>query len=447
MRHRDLLFSSIYITLFGFIGACLAQPAFPGGVLDDMEEPEPGYNGPRFKPSYDFPTSAPFEKHPWEAIDFKTQPQEYLEAVLRYVLEGQDKDRWDVSANKVRKWYHMPWMGPGAKGREYISGLTSERRSRPTELGPGQLKCRQNWAVGFYNPTGGLTLGRVWKPVRSSAAGFPDLSAVPFEQGTVVAKALYTQADASEVPLLVGAPTIQARIVVDDTPDDLTCPTDTVSGRPAPRGPATLRLLQLDVAIRDARSTETGWVFGTFIYDGRLSGSDPWAKVRPVGLMWGNDPDLTDALAASGTKPKESVVLSNFGLSRNFGRGGRMNGPVDNPDSSCLSCHSTAQAPSTTRTMAPSASVSWFLARCYFRNIPPTVPFGEEPTDTTCGKAAKGEKSMDYSLQLAVGVRNHALAKEPKVGQPAFFSRKALNDMPATVGGVTSYPISRDEDD
>lgn len=446
MRLNPVSGSAAVLTAFTLLATSAAQPQ-PAGSLDEMEKPDPIYSGPVFKPSYEFPTSIATEAHPWEAIDFRAQPEQYMEAVLAYVLQGQDKNRWDVASNPIRKWYHMPWMGPGAKGREYVSGLTSERRSRPKELGPDQLKCRQNWAVGFYNPVGGVSLGKVWGPVRASATGVPDLSGVPFGAGTVVAKALYTQADVTEVPLLAGAPTIQARIVKDDTPNDLTCPTDTIGGQPAPRAEATLRLLQLDLAVRDARAGAAGWVFGTFIFDGRISGTDPWAKLRPVGLMWGNDPTLTDALAAAGTKPQEGIFLSNFGLNRNFGRGGRVNGPVDNPDSSCLSCHSTAQAPSTTRTMAPGATVAWSLAQCFFRNLPANVAFGEEPTDTSCGKVASGEKSLDYSLQLAVGVRNHGLALEGRNAQPAvsFTTRKNAADRPATVNGVTTFPISRDE--
>ena len=45
----------------------------------------------------------------------------------------------------------------------------------------------------------------------------------------------------------------------------------------------------------------------SFIYDGRKPGDDPWAKLEPLGLMWGNDPFLSDADAATGAKPIESM--------------------------------------------------------------------------------------------------------------------------------------------
>ena len=49
-----------------------------------------------------------------------------------------------------------------------------------------------------------------------------------------------------------------------------------------------MRLLQVDVAVRDARATKTGWVFATFVYDKTMTAPTPWAKLRPVGLMWGD---------------------------------------------------------------------------------------------------------------------------------------------------------------
>jgi hypothetical protein len=317
-------------------------------------------------------------------------------------------------------------------------------------LGAAQTKCRQNWAVGFYNPIGGYVLGRIWSGVRDGTSSQPDLGTLPFPEGTVVAKALYTQSDATEVPLLAGAPTIQAHIVRDDTPNDNTCPSETdTKGKPSPRAEATLHLLQLDVAVRDARAPATGWAFGTFIYDGRLPGTDPWDKLRPVGLMWGNDPGLADADVASGKKPAEGVVLSDFGLGRAFGRSGRMNGPVDNPVSSCLSCHSTAEFPSSAP-MTPGKTDPWTVASCWFRDLPGTRAFGGTPTPALCG-AVNGQKSLDYSLQLAVGARNVAVSQLNEdrgfnvFGMKLFGGKALLPDQEQMIEGLKSYPISRDE--
>lgn len=445
---KKILFASVATASLLFAATVIAQPAVQLG-LDQIEKAPPSHSGHIFQPSYGFPSTLPTEPRPWEAISFQQKPNEYLDAVMAYVLEGQDTAHWDVGTNAVRKWYHMPWMGPGGKGREYTHGLTSERRSQPGELSPQQTKCRQNWAVGFYNPIGGFTLGKVWKPLVDRTGNSPDLTGLPFPEGTVVAKALYTEADATDTPLLQDAPTIEANIVRDDNQNDNRCPDDVVNGQPAPREKKTLRLLQFDVAVRDPNATTTGWVFATFVYDGREAGSDPWKKLKPVGLMWGNDPELSDTAAQAGQKPVEGIVFSTFGISRNFGRGGRMNGPVDNPNSACLSCHMTAQN-LTTANMAPPSGSIWDTSdsrnvKCWFRNLGPTTPFGDV-SNNACGSFAPGRVSLDYSLQLAVGVRNVAIAAQnarPQ-GFRLFGNSPASPDKKVKIDGVKTLPVGRE---
>jgi hypothetical protein len=173
-----------------------------------------------------------------------------------------------------------------------------------------------------------------------------------------------------------------------------------------------VRLLQLDLAVRVPIGTgqgesPTGWVFGTYVYDGSLSEPNPWKRLRPVGLMWGNDPSLTDEDVAGGVKPSESLVNAIPGFSRHFGRGGRMNGPVDNSASACLSCHMTAQYPPVSGVpMAPVDNKPWSLTGCWFRNLKPTDVFGV-PQDGDCNAGQAGQKSLDFSLQAAVALRNY----------------------------------------
>lgn len=416
------------------------------GDLDKIEAAPAGWTGKVFEPSFGFPASVPAETHPWEAIDFRSDPEGYMGAVLAYVLEGQDTATWRVQDNPIRPWFHAPWMGPGGSGREFISGMTRERNSRPGELGPGQTKCRQNWAVSFYNPAGGHTLGRVWAPVRSDT-GEPDFAALPFPVGTVAAKLLVTEATAAEVPLLAGAPEVEANIHVDPNPADNACPVPANGATLSPRAPATLRLLQLDVAVRDARpDATTGWVFGTFVYDGRQFGTDPWAKLEPVGLMWGNDPALSDTSAATGQAPAESVVISDFGLGRRFGRGGRMNGPVDNPASACLSCHITAQWPNPAP-MVPPTNADWTIASCWFRNLGPGTAFGLAPPQAACGSAPTqgATVSLDFSLQLQFGRRNWQVAAGAPPAGPAPLAAAAATSPGEvlSIGGIQSLPAHR----
>ncbi len=443
----------VMLSLNSYSYHAVAESPTKSSHLDQAEAPDPNYVGPVFKPSFDFPPALPAaEPHPWEKISFKLNPELYMAAVLQYALEGQDRSRWAVEKNPVRKWYHAPWMGPGGKGREYINGLTSERRSQPKELGPNHTKCRQNWAVGFYNPLGGYTLGRFWAPIVSGTSQEPDYSALPFPPGTVVVKFLYTQADTTDLSSLSGAPTIQARIIEDPNPDDDKCPADNINGVPAKRIEATLRLLQVDIGVRDSSANDaSGWVFGTFFYDGTQPGSDPWKKLRPVGLMWGNDHALTDEMASNQEKPKEGIVLSTFDFKRNFGRGGRMNGPVDNPNSSCLSCHMTAQKNPPGMTAPDGAN--WSIARCWFRTLKPTEAFGMQPSEGECGEAKKGQASLDYSLQLSAGLRNYeiALANTNRGGieilGTKFFQSPLLSpDQTVKLNGLISAPISREGD-
>jgi hypothetical protein len=169
-----------------------------------------------------------------------------------------------------------------------------------------------------------------------------------------------------------------------------------------------LRLLQVDVAIRDPRASTTGWVFGTFIYDGRVAGNDPYKKLRPVGVMWGNDPSLGPNEYQHGARPKQTRLNpATRGIMQHYGWLGRLDGPVDNPKSSCLSCHSTAQtgmpAPMVPPTGTPEGSAAWMN---WFRNIAPPQTF------------SAGTVSLDYSLQMASGLQNLVAWKNACVADP-----------------------------
>ena len=135
--------------------AMLSSPARAADALDRMEAAPKSWHGQTFQPSYAFPQQQARDRHPWATISYRREPKRYLAAVLDYLLEGQDRKDWRLQQNRIRRWYHMPWMGSGATGREFIHGLTRERDFAPGELGVTQTKCRQNWAVAFFNPAGG----------------------------------------------------------------------------------------------------------------------------------------------------------------------------------------------------------------------------------------------------------------------------------------------------
>ena len=348
----------------------------PTPFIDAHEGPTPGWTGPVFKLSQDYPATLPSPgAQPWKNFDFKTQSSQYLKAVLDYCMEGNLGADWVVQNNAVRKWYHAPWLDRTNNGREFVHGLTLERSSSPRTLHPNQSSTFRNFAVGIYNPIAGYVIGQVWKDHEN-----PDPTAARFPDGSVACKLLFTAATVAQVPYLHDSFEWDAFVA---PPGSNT------------RSMATVRLLQIDIAVRDSRAdATTGWVFGTFAYDGDAAGATPWDRMTPIGLMWGNDPALTQAAYDSGARPQESTIPNRVvGITQHLGWLERLNGPVDNPVSSCLSCHSTAQyvAPASA---LPTASMSAAQKMRYFRNIKAGNPF-----DT-------GQAALDYSLQLSLGIKN-----------------------------------------
>lgn len=334
----------------------------------------PGWTGPVFQLSQTYPAAAPADSQPWLAFDPTKQPEAYLKSVLAYFYEGNIRPdvetSFDPKLNTVRGWYNAPWQDAGANGREPIHGLTRERVSRPKELAPQQTKPWSNYAVGFYNAPGGVVIGKMW-----SDHGHPDAAmAGSLPEGTVAAKLLFTTATVQQVPYLAGAPAWQAYISPSPT---------------GPRAVTPVRLLQIDIAVKDSRvASLTGWVFGTFVYGGGPGGAagSGWTNVSPVGVMWGNDPGNFSGAPLTQTWLNPAVHMPHVGFK------GRLNGPVDNPASSCLSCHATAEN--------PGGAMFGPDPNRWFQNLKSGQPF--DP----------GRQSMDYSLQLSVGLANFLAAQQ-----------------------------------
>ena len=366
-----------------------------GRFPDSVGRVPDAYAGPRFILSQEYPTELPkSEASPWMAHDFRLpeSADAYMFAVRKYVYEGMQEADWRVERNTTRRWYHVPWMTLGRHPREFMRGLTEERPLTGPELGLRPRVTVQNWAVGFYNSLGAYAIGQVWKDKES-----PNPAASRPPEGAVVAKVLFTSAgpkDFSGADPVAGAPEWRAYIF---------------KSRGSPEKEIrTLRLMQMDVAIRDQRAGLTGWVFGTFAYDPDSKEKDPWDRMMPVGLMWGNDPSLTDSAYQAGARPHETIVstLAPRYAASHLGRAGRMNGPVDNPISSCLSCHSTAQVPAVAP-MTPPSNCSDKQVLNWFRNLPGATPFGSV-TPNACepvvSDPSNGPIAVDYSLQVAVAI-------------------------------------------
>ena len=367
----------------------VATPVAEAGTFPDVGYPTPaGWTGPRFELSQEYPATQPAaENLPWEAIDFTTDPVGYMTSVIEYCYEGNLEVEFVVQDNAVRKWYHAPWLHWGPNGREFVHGLTRERSSRPFELAATQSRQYRNFAVGFYNPAGGFTVGQVWQDPDA-----PDSSAVRFPEGTVSFKLLFTTAPDTSVPFLSGAPEWVADIDRSSAPEAIEN--------------TKVRLLQVDIAVRDDRAPSAGWVFGTFHYDTEIMADCPWKKLRPLALIWGNDPTLTPSAFDGGERPMESWINvdspivayrsnppAGINAPRTLGWAGRGNGPVDNPVSSCLSCHSTAQLPARSP-LIPRSNLTETEKLRWFRNLAANESF--DP----------GSATLDFSLQLGVGIQN-----------------------------------------
>ncbi len=379
--------------------------------------PVPAGTTQTFELSQDYPTSYDAnDEKPWLEHDFKTDYSGYLKSVLSYCMEGNVEVDFSVQDNKVRKWYSAPWMHDDGKtpemkkqnsGRECLHGLTREITISAYELHPLQTNNYQTYAIAFYNPPGGHTIGKVWadptKPIPKESE---------FPEGTVTFKLLFTEAPLNEVPFLEGSKEWTANIFV---------PYDNYEERTN----HTVRIVQLDVMVKDNRA-DTGWVMGTFIYNGASDGAEWHDRMEPVGLMWGDDAgnqSLLNNSYAYNPDLKQSVINPTIlhagtvpanpkqGFVRHLGMGGRMNGPVDNPVSSCNSCHARAAVTDDGHT----ASIANFKHapkvygdpssytpedfNTYFSNVKCGVwPLEDEGTTYTM---------TDFSFQITNGIRNY----------------------------------------
>lgn len=383
-----------------------------------------------------YPPADTVAEAPWLAHDFTTAAGAplYLEALKTYLLEGNTgnadvEDDFNVQNNKIRSWYHVPMMTSGPARRDPRHGLTRERplddEDHPWIVNGFNPRpecndepCLRSYAIGAYNWLGGYTIGQVFDDPIAQNAKPQNGKFIP---GAFVFKLLF-----AEYPATAGH-VDPARDPLIGSPQWIIQDPLSTSGAEIP-----VRLLQVDVAVRDARATKTGWVFATFVYDKTMTAPTPWAKLRPVGLMWGDDAGDTTAAAIDETWPKwpppgfpadlfheDPASPTGAGTSTiPYGKLGRLNGPVDNPISSCISCHGTAQIVTGATSAAamrgaplvPPTSCSDAQDLFWFHDVAAGVPFGvmsSGGTGCTPASPVVGTPplhSQDYSLQLAVAL-------------------------------------------
>lgn len=407
----------------GCVAALAADPRCAVTSYNPFFGIPPGYTENQgFKGRFDYPNTASEAVPDFvSTIDFRTDWRGYMNAVLAYVLDGNEDGTeagvpvaFHIQDNNKRNWYHGLWMDRTASGREFLHGLTAERPTLKDQLKEGVDGGDQTWAVGFYNEIGATTFAKVFKEPCQ-----PDLTDVLFPVGTVSFKLLFSTVSDDKVPYLKNAPTWDADI-------------DRDVAHKTTRVHQEVHLVQVDIAVRDPRAGTSGWVFGTFVYNADVASTDPWRRLTPVGLIWGND-----ANAEIDQPVKQSVVNTDlkgvtYGWTNRMVMGwrGRLNGPLDNLNSSCLSCHGSAQFPRSfllgnvpSRAIDPdpkNRTAYGERLRAYFRDIAPgevfdsPTRFFNDNTDRTLVKAM----SLDYSLQIQTGLEH--LCQSAALGEKPF---------------------------
>lgn len=352
--------------------------------------PSAAYAGPVFRLSDAYPRQPVDDKagQPWRAAKFdamfdpKTSQDkkarlalEYGQLVFDYALAGNvnqaGQTDFDVCKNPVRPWFHMPFQTyDAAAGREFTHGLTREAPvTFSTKTGTGTAKTTM-WAVGIYNATAAYTLGTIWQ--KDGTASIPAAN-ISFAEGAVIAKPLFNTATLDQLPVLTNMPAWKANIsdpaFCQCTPKEGKECTLVEQSQQCTRTFAKwgdVKLMQFDISVRDSRAQATGWVYGTFVADGRRKAKvrDAWRRMSLLGLMWGNDTPPPGQLAYNyPPNPrkngfKEAVIvwdtvdeLNSFGgtgvMQRmgHLGSNQRLNGPADNANGACMSCHGTASVP------------------------------------------------------------------------------------------------------
>lgn len=127
-----------------------------------------------------------------------------------------------------------------------------------------------------------------------------------------------------------------------------------------------------------------------------VQNDNPWKRLMPICLMWGNDPELTEDKYNHGERPMESR-FNPKAMEPYQRHAPTLDGWDMGTDqwitiaiSSCISCHSTASNPhQPLKPKSTGRTIDWF------RNI----KHGE--------KFKPGVYSLDHSLQMSAGIQNY----------------------------------------
>lgn len=371
-------------------------------------------------------------------IDFKKHSMDYLMRAQQYAFEGnlpefgsKSKFAWDPYGNKIRGWYHIPWLHsslafPPNGGTEGFRGLIKEAQVNPLQLSATQNGNYQVYAITLINEPAAYTMGKMWKDPDN-----PDPRATDrrygggFALGTVFAKLLFTDAPATQGEDKVN-PLDHVDFLKNGVEWKAYISENWYSNKFAVK---TVRLLQMDMMMRDPRADRsesnpegTGWVFGTFVYNGAVANpKSKFLNLVPLGVMWGNNPENKDnkVNAYPPSKPIKEIINDKLTQQvifdtrqmppQHLGWNSRLNGPADLNTSSCMSCHNMGQYPSLSPLVAPGmvpaggaeppaqgGSAAWMK---YFQNLSAATPYDKQAYST------------DMSMQVMISLQNFYATK------------------------------------
>lgn len=353
------------LMLSAIVGAG-AQAADPDPWAVPAPPPESAYDGPLFVLSHAYPETpvAPPDPAPWrQAIGWGeidgSNALAYVNALKDHIADDMktllfDYANWNGDA---AGWYNQPWL---ATIREPIHGTYVGSTFTPEMFPVSQLKKTMTTHVlVYYDAVAAGSLRQVWRT--SGLDPIPGIKAGggQFPEGGIIVKPAFTTADGDSWAPVTGAYSWSIWAP----------PGDGSEGDPELQ---KVQLFQFDIIVKDTASApKTGWVFSTLVYDNRVEGDD-WAKMVPLGAMWGNDPDVISPADCNYLEPGDCPPLAETWINpeapvyakETLGWGGRLSGPNDGAVditavirtkdglkaydgryamSSCMSCHGPAE--------------------------------------------------------------------------------------------------------
>jgi hypothetical protein len=375
MKRRHIGLAMVTLLSFASAAAGAAEPTItPYADSNGLIPPQSQYKGPLFKLSYDYPAKVAVPGMPWRTAIRNGQINTQNAAAYAQALKdavGKDMKvllgdyaHWNAAQ---RGWYNEPWLGsmnlydPNKQfyGREAIHGMYvgSDELDASLFTKSGLKKDITTYVLTYYDKVAAQTLNRIWK---SKGPTDPYLTpdSTQFEEGALIVKAAFVTAGPDVWPVMQGTQVWPLYINVDATNGD--------SLPPKPPKLTKTYLMQFDIIVKDSKSApDTGWVFTTLVYDknAKRGPNGIWDQMVVLGAQWGNDPQ------ANSTHNPAAPLLQNWNNPKaplyggeTFGWGQRLSGPNDGAmnniaytdngqmkkvqnakNSSCMSCHSSAQ--------------------------------------------------------------------------------------------------------